>query len=166
MIISTKELGAALINEAEQHATFSHRRGLINELFPFVFEASKRMSCRAISRWLETKGHPLSAATIAKALRNPSSHWQELADEVEPMARIFAESHRAEITELLRRPELFEALREMPPTFQLADQDSVQLAMEAYEDAKQILSENWFLLPSAAREACLVYAGFCEEQGQ
>ena len=41
----------ALVEHAKQ-ADFSAQRGLIDELFPAIFQASKRMSLRAISRWL------------------------------------------------------------------------------------------------------------------
>src|ERR1700722_17524934 len=94
---SLTELGEKLVENSLLAEEFSAQRGLINELFPWVYEASKRMSSRAISRWLAEKGVKLSAATVAKALRNPRLYWQELADEIEPAATIFGNAHDLDV---------------------------------------------------------------------
>jgi hypothetical protein len=61
---------------------------LVIELFPFIFEASQRMSARAISRFLlEEQGVKLSAVTITKALNDPKKSWNAFFDTIDPSAR-------------------------------------------------------------------------------
>ncbi len=81
-----QDVGAQLVEHARQDAGFS-ARGVLGELFPYVQDASQRMSTRAISRWLaETHGIKLSAVSISKALRNPEKYWDEYLDAIEPAA--------------------------------------------------------------------------------
>ncbi len=69
-------------------AEFSAKRGLVVELFPFIFGASERMSSRAISHFLETEqGIKLSSVTINKALKDPAKNWNLFFDMIEPAAR-------------------------------------------------------------------------------
>jgi hypothetical protein len=81
-----QDVGAQLVEHARQDAGFS-ARGVLGELFPYVQDASQRMSTRAISRWLaDTHGIKLSAVSISKALRNPDKYWDEYFDAIEPAA--------------------------------------------------------------------------------
>jgi hypothetical protein len=68
MVKKIKNVGEALLNHAEE--VESSRRGVADDLFPYIYVAAKKMSTRAISRWLEeSQGIKLSAATISKVLR-------------------------------------------------------------------------------------------------
>src|SRR5262245_26467539 len=108
-----KVLGSQLVEDSATEE-FS-ARGAIHELFPFVFEASARMSSRAISRWFAENGVKISAVTIAKALRNPKPYWEELFEAIEPAARIFEQAHDCEMEHFLLREELFSLLEGKPP---------------------------------------------------
>jgi hypothetical protein len=90
------EIGLELVGHARA-TVFSANRGLVIELFPFIFEASQRMSARAISRFLlEEQGVKLSAVTITKALNDPQKSWNAFFDTIEPSARVIANWHRSE----------------------------------------------------------------------
>jgi hypothetical protein len=149
------EIGSELVQASESLEEFSRQRGLINHLFPYVYQASKRMSSRAISRWLEEKGFKLSAATISKALREPDAYWQELADLIEPPARLFAQAHNRQLTEILSNRDLFDLDTEQAPTIAATGPDDASEMVDAVNDAASTLRDDWFELPESARDACL-----------
>jgi hypothetical protein len=94
-------IGLKLVGHSKS-TEFTANRGLVIELFPFVFEASQRMSARAISRFLqEEQGVKLSAVTITKALNDPKKSWNSFFDTIEPWARIIAEWWRCETLNFL-----------------------------------------------------------------
>src|ERR1700691_1702556 len=153
-----QKLGWELMECSRENEEFTRQRGLINELFPFVYVAAKRMSSRAISRWLESKGVKLSAVTIAKALRNPQPYWQELAEEFEPAATVFSNAHEISVCTVLSNEDAFHHQAAKPPSVAGITREGVLDALNQIEDATQKLKEGWFQLPAAAREACLGYA--------
>ena len=84
-------IGQTLVAHA-QKVKLEEKRGVVIELFPFIFEASSRMSARAISRFLkERHGVQLSAATISKSLSDLNKSWNQYFDVIEPFARAFEE---------------------------------------------------------------------------
>lgn len=63
------DIGKELADYAKNEADFSAQRGRIEELFPYIWIASRRMSLRKISEWLEkAKGVSLSANTLSRAM--------------------------------------------------------------------------------------------------
>jgi hypothetical protein len=154
------DLGSKLVEDSMLHEEFSAQRGLINELFPAIYVASKRMSSRGISRWLAENGTKLSAATIAKALRNPDQYWQEIMDEIEPAAITFENAHNVSAEDFLKDPVVFNGLRTQPPLLNGMSEEVVQKSLREYERACGKLSEDWFSMPAAAIEACLSSAKF------
>lgn len=161
-----QQLGDHLVEDSKINEEFSAQRGLIDELFPYIYEASKRMSCRAISRWLETNGTKLSAATIAKALREPAPYWQAIADEVEPAARIFASAHNLDFMDVLTNHDLFFLQSGESPHVEGITNEGAMNSLNEYEKAKAQLREEWFSLSDFAREACLTYAHFGDKEGE
>jgi len=90
------DIGLKLVGHSRE-TEFSANRGLVIELFPFIFEASHRMSARAISRFLlEEQDVKLSAVTITKALNDPKKSWNAFFDIIEPSARVIAKWWRCE----------------------------------------------------------------------
>lgn len=155
MKTSLQELGAKLVEESRLNEEFSFQRGLINKLFPFIYEASKRMSCRGISRWLEANGTKLSAATIAKALRNPQSYWQEIYEDIQPAALIFARAHEADPDDILENFDLFFCLKDRPPVIEGKTPDVLNDLLNEYHAACGKIQQDWFSIPAIAREICL-----------
>jgi hypothetical protein len=95
------DIGIKLVGHSRE-TEFSANRGLVIELFPFIFEASQRMSARAISRFLlEEQGVKLSAVTITKALNDPKKSWNAYFDMIEPSARVIAKLWRCETYKFL-----------------------------------------------------------------
>lgn len=140
------EIGRKLVEHATE-VEFSAKWGLVDELFPYIYKASKRMSTRAISRWLlEAQGVKLSAVTISTALQEPKKHWRKFFDNVEPAARIFAEAHELEMAELLEKRDLFEHFKDKPPLFVTNADGSPEEAFEEYQEAVCTLQAKWFVL--------------------
>src|ERR1035437_3237553 len=80
------DVGQKLVGHSKS-AEFTANRGLVVELFPFIFEASERMSARSISRFLqEEQNIRLSAVTITKALNDPKKNWLSFFESIEPAA--------------------------------------------------------------------------------
>jgi hypothetical protein len=160
------ELGQKLVENSINEAEFSAQRGLINELFPYVYEASKRMSSRAISRWLESEGTKLSAATIAKALRNPKPYWEELWEEIEPAATIFGNAYGLHLEDVLLNHDVFMHSVAQPPTVEGTTRDGLDDSWHEIENATSKLRDEWYELPESAREACLAYANLNLEEAE
>lgn len=92
--VSLIDVGQKLVGHSKS-AEFTANRGLVTELFPFIFEASERMSARAISRFFqEQQGIKLSAVTITKALNDPQKSWISFFGSIEPSATVIAKWFR------------------------------------------------------------------------
>src|SRR6516162_7696128 len=88
--MSVVGVGQKLVGHSKS-AEFTANRGLVVELFPFIFEASERMSARAVCRFLqEEQNIRLSAVTITKALNDPKKSWISFFGSIEPEAIIIA----------------------------------------------------------------------------
>ena len=88
--VSLIDVGQKLVGHSKS-AEFTANRGLVVELFPFIFEASGRMSARAISRFLlDEQNIRLSGVTITKALNDPKKSWISFFGSVERAAIVTA----------------------------------------------------------------------------
>lgn len=88
------DIGQKLVGHSKA-AEFTATRGLATELFPFIFEASERMSARAISRFFqEEQNIKLSAVTITKALNDPQKSWISFFENIQPSAIVLAKWFR------------------------------------------------------------------------
>jgi hypothetical protein len=88
------EVGQKLVGHSKS-AEFTATRGLVVELFPFIFEASERMSARAISRFLEAEQRiKLSQVTITRALNDPKKSWVSYFENIEQAAITIAKSYK------------------------------------------------------------------------
>jgi hypothetical protein len=129
-------------------AEFTAKRGLVLELFPFVFGAHGRMSARAISKFLEKEqGVKLSAVTINKALNEPHKIWNLYFDEVEPAARIFAKADGVRVNEMLFKKQIF-----MKPVQHPILKAAVKaLVKEDVAQAASILRTKWYSIDLEVR---------------
>ena len=92
--VSLIDVGQKLVGHSKS-AEFTANRGLVTELFPFIFEASERMSARAVGRFLqEHQNIRLSAVTITKALNDPKKSWISFFETLQPHATINAKWFR------------------------------------------------------------------------
>lgn len=86
---TAEQIGAELVEAAKSQNEDS--MPLSTKLFPYIYIASRRMSLRAISRWLqETHGVSLSAAAISRALNSQQLHLERLAESIAAPARYIA----------------------------------------------------------------------------
>lgn len=65
-------LGQKLVS-ASFSEQFTAQRGTAARLLPYLRLASRRMSARQMSKWLQGQGVKLSPVTISKALRGKAS---------------------------------------------------------------------------------------------
>ena len=150
-------IGAELIEHARSNSV--QPRGLMDDLFPFIYEASKRLSSRAISRWLEQeKGIKISNVTVAKALRNPEKYWETFAERLEPSIRTIENETGAAAESFLEDERI---------TFALGGEASLRLRCEDangdgrgnrdLDEAVQLLKECWYPLGAATRKEITPY---------
>ena len=123
-------------------------RGLVTELFPYIYQASKRMSTRAISKYLlETHHVKLSAASIAKALREPGKHAEAFAEKLEPIARVVSEAWKLTLRDVLTNRDNFEHFTRKNPDINPEDDDphnSVADQIHECEGARDSIRWMWY----------------------
>lgn len=165
-----KKVGEALLNHAEEAET--SRRGVADELFPYIYVAAKKMSTRAISRWLEeTQEIKLSAATISKVLRESDLRIRSIYELMKQRERdLYSLTPNDLPHDGIPLSELFN-LAAFESNAKLPDQQaSLQIYTEdtpptdstaAYETRVLLYNElhrEWFSLPQEFREDCKKFA--------
>jgi len=151
-----RNIGESLLKYSESSDTTA--RGLVTELFPYIYVASKRMSSRTISEFLKTSHSvKISAASVARALREPEKHMEGLFESIEPAIRIFAEAHDVEASDILEDEKVFEAVKNEPPLLNSKDQSVMLDSQREYDEAVSTLSEEWFSLDERFRDFAVGY---------
>ena len=141
--------------EYAEQADFTAQRGLIDELFPFIYMASKRMSLRAITRWLEENHRiQISVNAVAKAMRNQEEYWARLVEDVEPSARIMAEAYNVEPSEVLDSRDVFQHLEVKTPAVAAEDAEGIEIELRQLADAVGMIRNRWYSLPDDVRNQC------------
>lgn len=159
------EIGSGLVTYAQENETSV--RGLVTELFPYIFSASKRMSTRAISKYLqEAQNVKISAASIAKALREPEKHVEAFAEKVERLARLAATTWNIDIKTVLLEPEAFENLSKSTPSLLVNDEDpdGDRNAYDACQAAREFIVKIWYSQDSMLRQMALQHIELEEDQ--
>ena len=124
-------------------AEFTARRGLVVELFPFIFGAAERMNAKAISEFLEKEqGIKLSSVTINKALKDPAKHWNLFFDMIEPSARIFGKDESVPIGDFLFREKYLFKKATNPVIKAIAS----AVVSEKMAEAVGILRNKWYVI--------------------
>ncbi|HEX4084185.1 MAG TPA: hypothetical protein VHY22_04685 [Chthoniobacteraceae bacterium] len=132
---------------------------VLGELFPYVYDASRRMSTRRIRDWLkENHGIEISQPTLSRALRNPEKYWRAFADYIEPWARRVEEAIPPSMEDFLFDGRIFDHfVQELPPSigFEPGSEESVDFGDVG--EAVDFLEQKWFVLSEAARAQCRRY---------
>jgi len=159
------DIGKQLVEHSLEADAFSAHRGMMDELFPFIFEASKRMSLRAIGRWLQSE-HKISVSpnTLARAMRNAEKYWIQILEELEPSVRIVARAHDASPTHVLSSPDVIWSLEAETPTLTEVGEDIGDSYWD-YKNAMTAIKVFWSQMPPAALAECLCYVGKVIEDG-
>jgi len=136
-------------------------RTLLQQLFPYIWEASRKMSTRGISHWLKTNYDlQISQATVSRALRNPDKQWEAFAEFIEPAARVVADATENTIERVLYEidPDIFpDVMKEAKPILAGETNEDFYHAYKDFEDAVEFLKEKWFGINGAARSQCYDY---------
>jgi hypothetical protein len=156
--MDNKEIGQKLLEHAKTEGATV--RGALQDLFPYIYGVSNRMSKRKISEWLEEKhGVRISFSSIAKALQKPDPYIQETAMKFYGQAKA--------LDYYIPKTEEFNSLDVLASRSLL----NVLKAEEPLNDALGIvkgilegLEDGWFSLPEKYRDVCL--AAMREHQKQ
>ena len=144
-----QDIGSSLV-EHSVNAEFT-ARGIVDELFPYIYLASKRMSSRAISEWLESEHNvKVSHVSISKVLKNPEGHFERL------VRNIFDAADALEERADFMYPSKFFLLysEEMVDSFMdEIRKDGSQERQDVFFMLNKIKME-WFCYPFDFRKAC------------
>ena len=144
---SLPQIGADLLAAAQSRTESPLPKS--TELFPYLLIASRSMSMREISDWLDKKhGVKLSAASVSRALGQPNLHLQRLADSISARARYLALVVKTTPRDLLHWPDnapsnLEQLILDHPRP---STEDEINLVEHANE-----LLETWRSIPHEAR---------------
>ncbi len=152
------DIGLKLVGHAKS-TEFTANRGLVIELFPFIFEASQRMSARAISRFLlEEQGVKLSGVTITKALNDPKKSWNAFFDTIEPSARVIANWVKSEAFAFLFKSRVaYESHIDKAIGNPLGRLGAKLFLKEDVVSADRILRAKWFCINTETRQKAKPY---------
>lgn len=133
-------------------------RGIVAQLFPYILEASKRLSARAISREFQKRDVKISQVSISKALRDPDRHFEAHFDYVEPAARVIDQKLGFSAKSLLT---IMDSFQEAQALYQSGEYltDDEQLLRDAFT----ILSDDWWSLGEDFRDRCLEHGELADE---
>ena|ERR1039457_567265 len=146
--VSTTAIGQNLWEHSKSFG-FEANRGLVIELFPFLFGAFENMSARAISRALKEKqGVKLSAVTITKALNDPKKSWNQFFDTIESHVAVYEKSEKRKREDFLYDDKRFKVL--LP---ELPGRETLRKYLWEFEvrQAIDVLREKWFSIDLAIR---------------
>jgi hypothetical protein len=161
--LDVADIGSDLV-EASQ-LTAQSPGEVLEELFPYVYDASRRMSTRAISAWLkENHGIQISQPTISRALRKGEKYWQGFADFIEPWARRVEAEVDSVMDDFLFEDDVFKYMVEqIPPSNAFEEGSDEAVRYREFEDAVSILERKWFTLSLETRLLCRRYFGEAQE---
>jgi hypothetical protein len=127
---------------------------LLSELFPYVYEASRRMSTRGIRDWLkENHGIQISQPTLSRALRNSEKYRQAFAEFIEPWARRVEEAIEPSMQDFLFDDRVFKHfVDELPPASSFPPDSDEAAQFAEVEDAIEFLENRWFSLSEETRQ--------------
>jgi hypothetical protein len=154
-----QDIGKRLVEYSLEAEAFSANRGVMDEFFPYIYEASRRMSLRAIGRWLLAE-HQISISpnTLARAMRNPEKYWIQILEDLEPSVWIVARAHDASPSFVLSSVDVIQQLSSRTPTFSVGD-GSAERSLEEYDKAVEAVRAFWSGMPVNALKDCLAYVG-------
>jgi hypothetical protein len=156
------DIGKELLTYAKEEAEFTAQRSLLDDLFPFIYVASKRMSLRAISRWLKD-AHDISISynALANAMKNEDKKWSALLEDLESSARIFAKGHDSTPEDVLKDFNYFQAMESQNCVVSAIDmpQELIEKEIKEITESARVLRNRWFNLPEEARVQCYRHFG-------
>ena len=159
-----EDIGHSLLEHVRDAA--STRPGIVHENFGPIVQASKKISARAIARFLEEQhGVKVSYVTIGRALRDPKKNWNLFFDPVEAASWIVAEAHGKTLKHFMSEPEKYQEMLEAKPVFEGRNAEEALKSKMEYEKAVTVLDKKWFCLDEDTLEDARRYllSRFCEK---
>lgn len=154
-------IGADLLSHAQEFGE-PNRLPLITQLFPFLFPASRRLTTREMSAWLEKeKGVKLSGPMISKGLQRPELHLRRIAEHVQPLAAYIAAAHGLNAEGLLFGEDPVTGESGLDHFGENLDAASEQFS-DGVHEAYDILAESWKPIPEEVKFMCRRYFNFAE----
>jgi hypothetical protein len=154
-------IGADLLSHAQEFGE-PNRLPLTTQLFPFLFPASRRMTTREMSAWLEKeKGVKLSGVMISKGLQRPELHLRRIAEHVQPLAAYIAAAHELNAERLLFGENLETGESELKNFGEHLFAASEHFS-DGVHEAYGILAESWEPIPEEVKFMCRRYFNFGE----
>ena len=152
-------IGEELARYAEEEAEFTAQRGMVEELFPYIWMASRRMSLRAIVVWLAKERRvSLSANTLARAMRTRAKYWTAFYEHVMPAATVVGDWLQIPGCQVLamEKADFDRRVGDGIPRVVMVGGVSDEKATIRLAWAIRMLVREWWGLPFEAREECQV----------
>lgn len=150
-----KDVGKDLIDHAQQE--YDTQRSTLEELFPYIMIASKRMSARAISRWFsDEKNIPISAASVAKAIREQDRFCAQIHARARVGADWLAKRFDMDADDILANRDGVRGQKIGTPynKWQMGSKEEQDQAQEIFNNGLAHLRE-WDELPEEIRKLCI-----------
>ena len=132
--------------------------GGVDRLFPFIYQASQRMSARAIAAWLSKEHNvQLSFSTIARALREPNDRLLAFGQEMLAVAEILEPpmNESGRIPLILRDEQQFRLIEHQNEDLKPATTSSGRYCLPKNQAAASVLRSRWFVLEKPVRDDVL-----------
>lgn len=162
---SLPSIGSELLSHAQEFGELD-RLPITTQLFPFLFLASRRMTTREMSEWLDkNKGVKLSAVMISKGLKRPDLHLRRIAEYVQPLAAYVTAvyHHAGETTESLLFGSDPKSGESSLSGFAEMVENAPEAPSEGVTEALQTLSEIWEPMPEEVKFMCRRFFDFSED---
>lgn len=158
--MANENIGKELLKYAKEEGLTV--RGALEDLFPFIYAVSDRMSTRKVSQWLEEKHDvKISYSAIAKALQKSDTYIQQTASsfygDAAALDFYIPKSQPFSGLDVLDSITLFNVLKTEDPL----RNDSAGMVRSIIDD----LDANWFSLPKKYRESCMIIMREQQKQG-
>ncbi|MDF7809541.1 helix-turn-helix domain-containing protein [Pontiellaceae bacterium B12219] len=156
-----QNIGKELLDYSIQEG--SSIKGLLEELFPYIYAASDRMSTRKISEWLEENYDvKISYSSIAKALQKSDEYIEKAASEyygesVALQSYIPREMNCTGV-QVFASSSLCGSL--------MAEGWLVNDSYGLGDSILKWMEKTWFVLPEKYREACILEMSKIQKQGR
>lgn len=156
-----KDIGKELLDHSTTEG--SNVKGMLEELFPYIYAASERMSTRKISEWLEENhGITISYSSIAKSLQKSEEYIGKAASEyygdAVALQTYLPREMNCSGVEVFASSSLATSL--------LVDRGLMGDFSDFGESILRWMQDSWFVLPKQYREACIVEMRNIQKQGR
>lgn len=144
--MSNDKIGQELLKHAKEEGLTV--RGALQDLFPYIYAVSDRMSTRKISEWLQQQHDvKISFSAIAKALQKSDVYIQETA------SKLYGDAVALDF--YIPKAQPFSGL-DVLGSRSLCNVLRMEGLLDDSMGILEYLENRWFSLPEKYRDACMV----------